>query len=61
LGELALRSGQDRLEIVYLPTSKNGQVGDFLGTITSKIASDNSKNVFDAKALIALKPSWITI
>ena len=61
LGELALRSGQDKLEIVYLPTSKNGQVGDFLGTITSKIASDNSKNVFDAKALIALKPSWITI
>lgn len=61
LGELAIRGGRDKLEIVYLPTSKNGQVGDFLGTITSKIASDNSKNVFDAKALIALKPSWITI
>jgi FkbH-like protein len=61
LGELALRSGRNKLEIVYLPTSKNRQVGDFLETVTSKVPSENGKNIFDPKALIALKPSWITI
>ena len=60
-GEFALRSGRDDVEVSYLPTSRNGLVGEFLKTLTSKSSSDNRKSVFDAKTLVALKPSWITI
>ena len=61
LGELAKEKGQQQVEIDYTDSRKNGQVGDFLNTFTSRSPENAGLYVVDAESLIIQRPSWITI
>jgi FkbH-like protein len=61
LGEFAKEKGQQRVEIDFADSRKNGQVGDFLNTFTSRSPEIAKSYVLDAESLIIQRPPWITI
>ena len=61
LGELAKENGQRTIEIDFTNTSKNGQVSDFLNSVTPASPQIAGRYVFNAESLIIQRPSWITI
>jgi FkbH-like protein len=61
LGELVKEKGLQTVEVDFADSNKNGQVADFLNTVTSITPKIAGQYVFDAESLIIQRPSWITI
>lgn len=61
LGELVKKKGQQRVEIEFADSNKNGQVADFLNSYTTVSPEVAGLYVLDAESLIIQRPSWITI
>jgi FkbH-like protein len=61
LGELVKDRGQEKVEIDFTLSKKNGQVMDFLDKLTPASSEIMGLYIFDAHSLSIQCPSWITI
>lgn len=61
LGELVKEKGQQTVEIDFAYSNKNGQVIDFIKTLTPIAPEIAGRYVFNVESLINQRPLWITI